>query len=184
MKHVSYAKSLLFVLLVAFTKAHMSRRASLFLLGLLSWIASATAIAQPTPDINGRINGFEYCFQSLGDACDYKAKFTGTFIGKVGDFRDVAAVWDIELKHDDLNYENRGQTPIFPQDGVWKLILSNSVVISGTIDGGTLTYRAGSNSFDVKMTLTATQGGGKVNVDAVLNHNVFPPTATGAMRSQ
>ena len=163
----------------------MSRRVSLFLLGLLCWIASATAIAQTTPDINGRINGIEYCFQSLGDVCDYKAKFTGTFIGKVDRFRDVAAIWDIELKHDDLNYEDGSQTRILPDDGVWKLILSNGVVISGFIDpGGTLTYHAGSNSFDVKMTLTATQGGGKVNVEAVLNHNVFPPTATGRMRSQ
>ena len=162
----------------------MNQRVSFFLIGLLSSVVWTSAVAQTTPDINGRINGFEYCFQSLGDACDYKAKFTGTFIGKVGKFRDTAAVWNIELKHGDLNYEDGGQTPIFQQDGVWKLILSNSVVISGTIDGGTLTYLAGSNSFDVKMTLTATQGGGKVNVDALLNHNVFPPTATGRMRSQ
>jgi hypothetical protein len=160
-----------------------TRRVSL-LVGLLCSIASATPIAQTDLDINGRINGSEYCFQSLGDPCDWKAKFTGVFIGKVGEFRDVVGIWDIELKHGDLNYENRGQTPILQEGGEWKLILSNSVVISGTIDaGGTLTYRAGSNTFDVNVTLIDTHGG-KVKVDAVLNHNSFPPPVTGRMSSE
>jgi hypothetical protein len=157
-----------------------TRRVSL-LMGLVCFIASATAIAQ-TPDINGRIYGIEFCAQSAS-ICDSKAQFVGTFIGKVGELRDTSAAWYVAVTHESpLNETNNGTTKV--TGGYFSLVLKGDVSISGTIDpGGTLTYHAGNNTFDVDLTLTITQGG-KAKVDVTLNHGVFPPTVTGRMRSQ
>lgn len=158
----------------------MARRMSLYLWGFLYFIASATAIAQTTPTINGRVTGIELCSQSL---CGY-AWFAGTFVGKVGDLGDTTAAWAVRVTHDSLNQANKGVTSV--TGGDWILVLNGDVSISGTIDpGGTLTYRAGNNTFDVDLTLTISQGGsGKVSFDGTLNHSVFPPPITGKMRGK
>jgi hypothetical protein len=158
----------------------MTRRMTLYLLGFLYLIASATAVAQTTPTINGRVNGIEFCAQSL---CGY-AWFAGTFIGKVGDLGNNTAAWVVRVTHDSLDQTNKGVTLV--TGGDWMLVLSGDVSVSGTIDpGGTLTYRAGNNTFDVDLALTITQGGsGKLNFDGTLNHSVFPPPITGRMSSK
>jgi hypothetical protein len=158
----------------------MTRRISLCLWGLLWLIASATAIAQTTPAINGRINGIEFCWQ---DVCGY-AWFGGTFIGKVGDLGNTSGAWVVRVTHESLNETNRGVTSV--TGGDWMLNVGGGVSISGTIDpGGTLTYRAGNNTFDVDLTLTITQGGsGKVEFDGTLNHNFIPPPITGRLSSK
>jgi hypothetical protein len=74
-------------------------RVSLFLMGLLFCIASATAVAQTTA-INGHINGIELCAQSLW-FCEGYAVFAGTFTGKVNG-NDTTAAFTVRVKHDPL----------------------------------------------------------------------------------
>jgi hypothetical protein len=151
------------------------RRASLFLVGLLCWIASASAVAQTT-EINGHINGFEVCAQSLPEElCFGYASFVGTFVGKING-NDTTAAFVVRVKHEPLVYENQGVTHV--TEGDWAIILNQSTAIVGTVaPGGTLTFR-NNNTFAVDLTLPIT-GNGTAYFDGTLNHNIVPPPVTG-----
>jgi hypothetical protein len=155
-------------------------RVSLFLMGLLFCIASATAVAQTTA-INGHINGIELCAQSLW-FCEGYAVFAGTFTGKVNG-NDTTAAFTVRVKHDPLNETKQGVTSV--NEGAWILVFNANTAIAGTVDpGGTLTFRP-NNTFAVDLTLTIKEGGsGKANFDGTLNHNVFPPPITGRLHTK
>jgi hypothetical protein len=157
----------------------MNRRFNPFLMGLLCWVAAATANAQTTA-INGHINGIEVCAQSL-EICGGYAVFVGTFVGKVNG-NDTTAAFTVRVTHESLNETKQGITLVTAGD--WLLVLSSNTAIGGTVDpGGTLTFRQ-NNTFALDLILTITAGGsGKANVDGTLNHNVFPPTVTARLRS-
>jgi hypothetical protein len=158
----------------------MNRRVTLFLIGLLCWIASATAQAQTTA-INGHINGIEVCAQSL-EICGGYASFVGTFVGKING-NDSTAAWAVRVTHDPLNETKQGVTLV--TSGSWILVLDAKTAIAGTVaPGGTLTFRP-NNTFAVDLTLPITQGGtGTANFDGTLNHNVIPPPITGRLHSK
>jgi hypothetical protein len=157
----------------------MSRRVSLFLMGLLCWIASATAVAQTTA-INGHVSGWEVCAQSLPEEiCGGYASFAGAFVGKING-NDTTAAVAIRVKHDDLKYGNQEVTLV--NLGDWILVLDANTAIVGTVAGGTLTFRK-NNTFAVELTLPIT-GNDIAYFDGTLNHNVFPPTFTGRLRTK
>lgn len=155
----------------------MKRLVSVSLIGLLSCVAWTSAVAQTT-SINGHINGIESCFQFV---CGY-AEFVGTFTGKVNG-NDTTGVFRARVTHDELVETNQGVTMV-DEGGEWALILPDTA-IKGTVGaGGTLRFRQ-NNTFAVDLTLPITEGGsGTAMFDGTLNHNVFPPTATGRLRSK
>lgn len=155
----------------------MKRLVSVSLIGLLSCVAWTSAVAQTT-SINGHINGIESCFQFV---CGY-AEFVGTFTGKVNG-NDTTGVFRARVTHDELVETNQGVTTV-DEGGEWALILPDTA-IKGTVGaGGTLRFRQ-NNTFAVDLTLPITEGGsGTAMFDGTLNHNVFPPTATGRLRSK
>ncbi|HEU4498888.1 MAG TPA: hypothetical protein VFR60_06090 [Sphingomicrobium sp.] len=155
----------------------MNRHVSLFLMGVLCCISSASAVAQTTA-INGHINGIEVCAQSL-EICRGYASFVGTFVGKING-NDTTAAFAVRVKHESLNETNQGVTMVM--DGDWMIVLDANTAITGTVAGGTLTFRP-NNTFAVDLTLPITQGG-TATFDGTLNHNVFPPTITGRLRSK
>jgi hypothetical protein len=159
----------------------MTRHLSLFFLGLLCITASATAVAASQPVINGTINGFEVCPQSV-PVCGGKAWFVGKFAGQVGKFRHTTGSFSVAITHDTLNQQDEGITQI--TGGDWLIVIKQgNQAISGTVQsGGSLTYHAASNTFDVALTLVITQGGsGTVSFQGTLDHNDFPPTITGML---
>lgn len=153
----------------------MKRLVSVSLIGLLSCVAWASAVAQPTA-INGHINGIESCFQFI---CGF-AEFVGTFTGKVNGNDTTGVFKATEIKHDPLNETNQGVTAV--TGGEWSLITPNTTV-KGTVKGGTLTFHQ-NNTFAVELTLPITDSSSTAVFDGTLNHNVFPPTATGRLRSK
>ena len=50
--------------------------------------------------------------------------------------------------------------------------------------GGTLKYHKNNNTFTVDLTLPIEGSSSTAMFDGTLNHNVFPPTATGRLRSK
>lgn len=155
----------------------MNPRVSFFLIGLLSYVAWASAVAQTTA-LNGHINGIEFCFQSVPE-CGY-AGFVGTFTGKVNG-NDTTAVFTARVNHAvPLNETNRGVTAV--TEGEWSLITPNTT-IKGTVKGGTLTFHQ-NNTFAVDLTLPIEGSSSTAMFDGTLNHNVFPPTVTGRLRSK
>ena len=82
------------------------------------------------------------------------------------------------VTHDELVETNQGVTTV-DEGGEWALIFPDTA-IKGTVGaGGTLKFRQ-NNTFVVDLTLPITEGGsGTAMFDGTLNHNVFPPTATG-----
>ena len=158
----------------------MSRPVRFFLMGLLCWVASTTAVAQTTA-INGHINGIEVCAQSI-EICGGYASFVGTFVGKING-NDTTAAFASRVKHENLNETKQGITLV--REGDWLLALDANTAIGGTVaPGGTLTFRP-NNTFAIDLTLPITLGGsGTAIFDGTLNHNVFPPTVTGRFRSK
>jgi hypothetical protein len=156
----------------------MSRRVSLFLIGFLCCIASATAVAQI--QINGHVHGIEVCAQSLPEEiCFGYASFVGTFVGKING-SDTTATAAIRVRHDPLNETNQGVTLV--NEGDWILILGGSSYIRGTVAGGTLTFR-NNNTFAGDLTLPIT-GNGTAYFDGTLDHRVLPPTFMGRLRTK
>jgi hypothetical protein len=154
----------------------MKRLISVSMIGVLSCVAWASAVAQTTA-INGHINGIESCFQFL---CGY-AEFVGTFTGKVNG-SDTTGVFRARVTHGDLVETNQGVTTV-DQGGEWALILPNTV-IKGTVGaGGTLKFHQ-NNTFAVDLPLLIEGSSSTAMFDGTLNHNVFPPTATGRLRSK
>lgn len=160
----------------------MSRPVSLYLLALLCMIASATAVAQSQPVITGTINGYEVCPQAIG-FCGGKAWFAGKFVGQVGDTGFSTGSFLVGVSHDALNLTEGGVTQI--TGGEWVIVTKQSLQeISGTIQpGGTLTYHAASNAFDLALALliSPNDGSGTVNFRGTLDHNPFPPETVGIL---
>jgi hypothetical protein len=160
----------------------MCRPVSLSLLGLLCVIASATAVAQSQPVIIGTINAHEVCPQSVG-FCGGKAWFAGKFVGQVGETVFATGSVLVGVSHDALNQTDGGVTQI--TGGEWVIVIKQSLKeISGTIQpGGTLTYHAASNAFDlaVMLVISPGDGSGTVNFRGTLDHNPFPPETVGML---
>ena len=153
----------------------MKRLFSFSLIGLLSCVAWVSAVAQTTA-INGHINGIESCFQFI---CGY-AEFVGTFTGKVNG-NDTTGVFKAQVRHGSLDETKQGVTAV--KGGEWSLITPNTI-IQGTVQaGGTLKFHQ-NNTFAVELTLPITNSISTAMFDGTLNHNVFPPTATGRLRSK
>jgi hypothetical protein len=160
----------------------MSRPVSLFLSGLLWVMASASALAASQPPITGTIQGHEVCPQFI-QFCGGKAWFAGKFIGQVGNVGHVTGSFLVGVSHDSLNQTDGAVTQI--TGGEWVIVIKqNTQEISGTVQpGGTLTYRAGSNAFDVALTLvlSPSDGSGTVTFQGMLDHNPFPPEIIGML---
>jgi hypothetical protein len=156
----------------------MSRRVSLFLMGLLCWIASATAVAQT--EINGHVHGIEVCAQSLPEEiCFGYASFVGTFVGKING-NDTTAAVAVRVQHNPLDETNQGVTLV--NLGDWILILDGNTYILGTVAGGTLTFR-NNNTFAVDLTLPI-KDNGTAYFDGTLDHRVLPATFMGRFRTK
>ena len=153
----------------------MKRLVGNSLIGLLSCVAWASAVAQTTA-INGHINGIESCFQFI---CGY-AEFVGTFTGKVNG-NDTTGVFKAQVTHESLDETNQGVTTV--TGGEWSLITTNTVIKGTVLQGGTLKFHQ-NNTFAVELTLPITGSSSTAMFDGTLNHNVFPPTATGRLRSK
>jgi hypothetical protein len=160
----------------------MSRPVSLFLSGLLWVMASTSALAASQPPIAGTIQGHEVCPQFIA-FCGGKAWFAGKFIGQVGTVGIVTGSFLVGVSHDSLNQTDGAVTHI--TGGEWVIVIKqNTQEISGTVQpGGTLTYRAGSNAFDVALTLVLSpnDGSGTVTFQGILDHNPFPPEVIGML---
>jgi hypothetical protein len=159
----------------------MSRPVRVFLSGLLCVIASATALAQSQPVLVGAIHGHEICPQAI-EFCGGRAWFAGKFVGQLLDGHSTGSFL-VGVSHDALNQTDGGVTQI--TGGEWVIVLKQDrQLISGIVQlGGTLTYRAASNAFDVALMLLITHGDGSgtVNFQGVLDHNPFPPEIIGMM---
>ena len=160
----------------------MSRPVSVFLSGLLCVIASATALAQTPPVLVGAIHGHEVCPQAI-EFCGGRAWFAGKFVGQLLDQGPTTGSFLVGVSHDALNQTDGGLTQI--TGGEWAIVLKQDrQLILGIVQpGGTLTYRAASNAFDVALMLLITHGDGSgtVNFQGVLDHNPFPPEIIGMM---
>ena len=160
----------------------MCRPVSLFLSGLLCLIASATAVAQSQPVIAGAIHGHEVCPQAI-EFCGGRAWFAGKFVGQLLDQGPSTGSFLVGVSHEALNQTDGGVTQI--TGGEWVIVLKQDrQLISGMVQpGGTLTYRAASNAFDVALTLLITHGNGSGTgtFRGVLDHNPFPPEIIGMM---
>jgi hypothetical protein len=162
----------------------MSRPVNLVFLSVLLWVmASASALAASQPPITGIIQGHEVCPQFI-QFCGGKAWFAGKFIGQVGNVGHVTGSFLVGVSHDSLN-TNATPTPTQITGGEWVIVIKqNTHEISGTVQpGGTLTYRAGSNAFDVALTLvlSPSDGSGTVTFQGMLDHNPFPPEIIGML---
>jgi hypothetical protein len=161
----------------------MSRPVSLFLLGLLFVISSAMPVAASNPQITGIIEGIELCAQSSTFPwCSGKAVFAGTFKGDVGN-KPAVGLWVVALNHAvPLNQGDLQETAILP-GGEWQIVTrEGKKEISGTVQGGTLTYHELGNFFDVMVMLEVNKGGnGPIVVVARLFHDPFPPEIIGTL---
>ena len=161
----------------------MNRTVTSFLSGLLCCVASATALAQTPPALVGAIHGHEVCPQSI-EFCGGRAWFAGKFVGQLPDRGHSTGSFLVGVTHEALNQTEGGVTQI--TGGEWVIVLKQDrQLISGMVQpGGTLTYRAASNVFDIGLTLAITHGngsGGTVNFRGALDHNPFPPEIIGMM---
>jgi hypothetical protein len=161
----------------------MSRPVSLSLSGLLCVIASATALAQTPPVLVGAFHGHEVCPQAI-EFCGGRAWFAGKFVGQLLDQGPSTSPVLVGASHNALNQTDGGVTQI--TGGEWVIVLKQDrQLISGIVQpGGTLTYRAASNAFDVALMLLITHGDGSgtvINFWGVLDHNPFPPEIIGMM---
>jgi hypothetical protein len=151
----------------------MTRRASLFLLGMLSLIASLPLGAASHPAISGTISGLELCPQSICDQAIFAGNFAGTINGK-----PTPGVFLVGVTHDDLPETAGGTAAI--TGGTW-MIRTKGRVFTGTIQTGSLTYN-GDNTYTVVLTMEIDKGGnGTVTFTGLLDHNQFPPTIVGTL---
>jgi hypothetical protein len=160
----------------------MSRPVTSFLSGVLCAVVSATALAQTPPVLVGIIQGHEICPQSI-EFCGGRAWFGGKFVGQLPDSGHSTGSFLVGVTHEALNQAEGGVTQI--TGGEWAIVLKQDrQLIAGMVQpGGTLTYRAASNVFDVALTLVTTHGNasGSVNFRGTLDHNPFPPEIIGMM---
>ena len=156
----------------------MNPRVSFFLIGCLSSFVWASAAAQTA--INGHINGVEYCFQSI-PGCG-QAEFIGTFTGTING-NDTTAVFIAKVSHADLNYTSPPYVTAVT-GGEWSLYNLDTTIKGTVANGGTLKYHKNNNTFTVDLTLPIEGGSSTAMFDGTLNHNVFPPTVTGRLRSK
>ena len=134
------------------------------------------------PVVTGRVSGRELAQQTL----DHPAFFVGAFSGQVGG-RPAIGAWAVSVIHEVPLPSEVGQS-INIIGGQWVqeiLVLQGfrlrRVMLSGNISG-TLTY-VGSDRFLINATMNVASGGsGDIVLNAILDHNVFPPAVAGTLR--
>ena len=144
------------------------RRALVPLICTLLVLAAAPARAAALPSIDAAAFGIELCPQSVCGA----AIFAGVLSGRVGT-TPAGGTFAVAVTHEALP-DPFQQSKV--TGGVFSLRL-NGRDIHGAVTGGTL-ENLGNNTFQVTMTLAATDGR-ILTFEGILNHNVFPPTIVG-----
>ena len=149
------------------------KRALAPLLFVVSIAGAAPAQAAAIPVINAAAFGIELCPQSICGS----AIFVGVINGQVGTNPYATGTFAVSVIHEDL-----------PAPGLQSAITGGVFDIRvglrrirGVVAGGSLT-NSGDGTFAVAMTLVATDGS-LLTFQGTLNHNVFPPTITGTIRS-
>ena len=147
--------------------------ASLFVaVALLSLIIAQPALAKSKPSITGNIQGIELCPQ---DWCG-SAIFIGLFVGEV-DGEETKGVWWVAAEHQPL--PEPGDSARIT-GGSWGLRAGEDQY-GGTVLAGSI-HNNGNDTYLVQARLKVHTGGkGTIAVEALLDHNYFPPIVDGSM---
>ena len=150
----------------------MKRVLPLLVPALIFTIGLGPVQAVSTPVIQGQVSGLELCEQAV---CG-QAIFVAAFVGRVGANPFALGIVAVAVTHDPLPgpFDCAAIT-----GGSWDLWAAGRH-FHGNVTG-TL-FNTGQNTYVVRTALTLTSGGtGTLSAQALLDHNVFPPTIKGLL---
>lgn len=154
----------------------MKRAGWLAALAVMLGAATTSMQGDSTPRIQGVVQAWELCPQSV---CTV-ALFAGFFRGQVGANRNAIGTIAVAVHHQPLPGPDDPCVAI--TDGQWSLWVGLRQLGGGTTGLLCNNDLNRPNTFTLLIDMTLDQGGsGSLSFTGLLDHNPFPPTVTGAI---
>jgi hypothetical protein len=148
---------------------------------LAACVVACSPVRASDPVVAGNIQGVELCPQTVCGS----AVFTGLFAGNVGG-KFAFGVWAAGVQHGEP-LPGETDPPVAITGGQWQLqvvVLQGfrlrKVALSGDLVGALAFFDT--DQFAIEAVMTVLAGGtGDIQLDALLDHTVFPPGVSGTL---